>query len=79
MQFPMGLYSWKNQWVPTPSSHHWIDAAFERLPEGAVDALLIPENSDWLTEIILYHIVPGSWKLCLLGPSGWIHITDDSQ
>jgi uncharacterized surface protein with fasciclin (FAS1) repeats len=43
-----------------------LDIAFERLPEGAVDALLTPENSDWLTEILLYHIVPGSfasWEL----------------
>jgi uncharacterized surface protein with fasciclin (FAS1) repeats len=37
-----------------------LDSAFEALPEGVVDALLIPENSDWLTEVILYHLVPGT-------------------
>ncbi|NJL48821.1 MAG: fasciclin domain-containing protein [Leptolyngbyaceae cyanobacterium SM2_5_2] len=35
------------------------DAAFEALPEGALDALLLPENRDQLVEILTYHVVEG--------------------
>ncbi|GFE64915.1 fasciclin domain-containing protein [Litoreibacter roseus] len=35
------------------------DAAFEALPEGTVDELLLPENKDRLTSILTYHVVPG--------------------
>jgi len=35
------------------------DAAFEALPEGAVESLLQPENKDKLTAILTYHVIPG--------------------
>ncbi|WP_425101628.1 fasciclin domain-containing protein [Tropicibacter sp. S64] len=35
------------------------DAAFEALPEGTVESLLLPENKDKLTAILTYHVVPG--------------------
>ena len=35
------------------------DAAFEQLPEGTVDSLLMEENRDQLTQILTYHVVPG--------------------
>ena len=35
------------------------DEAFEALPEGTVDTLLMPENKDQLTSILSYHVVPG--------------------
>ena len=36
------------------------DEAFAALPEGVLDALLLlPENSDTLTEILTYHVVSG--------------------
>jgi uncharacterized surface protein with fasciclin (FAS1) repeats len=35
------------------------DAAFEALPEGVLDALLLPENKDALTSILTYHVVSG--------------------
>ncbi len=35
------------------------DEAFEALPEGALDALLLPENRDQLVEILTYHVVEG--------------------
>ena len=35
------------------------DEAFEALPEGTVDTLLMPENQDQLTAILTYHVVPG--------------------
>ncbi|UWQ18534.1 fasciclin domain-containing protein [Jannaschia sp. M317] len=35
------------------------DTAFAALPEGTVDTLLLPENKDQLTSILLYHVVPG--------------------
>ena len=35
------------------------DAAFEALPEGTVESLLLPENKDQLTAILTYHVVPG--------------------
>ena len=35
------------------------DEAFDALPEGLLDALLLPENKDALTSILTYHVVPG--------------------
>jgi len=35
------------------------NAAFEALPEGVLDALLLPENKDTLTAILTYHVVSG--------------------
>jgi uncharacterized surface protein with fasciclin (FAS1) repeats len=35
------------------------DAAFEALPEGVLEALLLPENKDALTSILTYHVVSG--------------------
>jgi uncharacterized surface protein with fasciclin (FAS1) repeats len=36
------------------------DEAFDALPEGLVDALLLPENEEALTAILTYHVVPGT-------------------
>jgi uncharacterized surface protein with fasciclin (FAS1) repeats len=33
--------------------------AFDALPEGVLDALLLPENKDALTKILTYHVVSG--------------------
>jgi uncharacterized surface protein with fasciclin (FAS1) repeats len=33
--------------------------AFKKLPAGAVDTLLKPENKDALTKVLTYHVVPG--------------------
>ncbi|MEM6799585.1 MAG: fasciclin domain-containing protein [Planctomycetota bacterium] len=33
--------------------------AFAKLPKGTVESLLLPENKDKLTNILLYHVVPG--------------------
>lgn len=35
--------------------------AFERLPEGTLDALLKPENKQTLTKILTYHVVAGKF------------------
>ena len=35
------------------------DEAFAALPEGLLDALLLPENKDTLTSILTYHVVAG--------------------
>ncbi|MGB3495399.1 MAG: fasciclin domain-containing protein [Elainellaceae cyanobacterium] len=35
------------------------DEAFDALPDGALEALLEPENRDLLTDILTYHVVPG--------------------
>ena len=35
------------------------DEAFAALPEGTLESLLLPENKDQLTAILLYHVVPG--------------------
>lgn len=37
------------------------NAAFEKLPEGTVDNLLLPENKDQLTNVLTYHVVPGRY------------------
>jgi uncharacterized surface protein with fasciclin (FAS1) repeats len=35
------------------------NAAFDALPPGTLDSLLLPENKDQLVEILTYHVVPG--------------------
>ena len=35
------------------------DEAFSRLPEGALEDLLKPENKDKLVAVLTYHVVPG--------------------
>lgn len=35
------------------------NAAFAKLPEGTVDALVKPENKAALTSILTYHVIPG--------------------
>ncbi len=37
------------------------NAAFDALPEGTVDTLLMPENKEGLQQILTYHVVPGSY------------------
>ena len=36
--------------------------AFAKLPAGAVDALLKPENKATLTKVLTYHVVSGRWS-----------------
>ena len=36
------------------------DDAFAALPEGTLDSLLLPENKQALTDILLYHVVSGN-------------------
>jgi uncharacterized surface protein with fasciclin (FAS1) repeats len=36
------------------------NAAFDALPAGTVDTLLMPENKDQLVAILTYHVVPGA-------------------
>jgi len=36
------------------------DAAFAKLPAGALDNLLKPENKAMLRRVLTYHVVPGS-------------------
>jgi len=36
------------------------DDAFAALPDGLVDALLLPENKDTLAKILTYHVVPAA-------------------
>ena len=38
------------------------DAAFAKLPDGTVNALLQPANRDALTGILTYHVVAGEFK-----------------
>jgi uncharacterized surface protein with fasciclin (FAS1) repeats len=37
------------------------NAAFDALPAGTVETLLMPENVDQLRSILTYHVVPGSY------------------
>ncbi|MEM1126689.1 MAG: fasciclin domain-containing protein [Bacteroidota bacterium] len=34
------------------------DEAFAKLPEGTLESLLLPENKDQLTAILMYHVIP---------------------
>ena len=35
------------------------DAAFAKLPEGTVEALLQPTNRERLSRVLTYHVIPG--------------------
>lgn len=37
-----------------------VNAAFEALPAGTVDTLLLPENQAQLAGVLTYHVVPGT-------------------
>ncbi|QGX97604.1 fasciclin domain-containing protein [Roseovarius faecimaris] len=37
------------------------NAAFDALPAGTVETLLMPENVDQLRSILTYHVLPGSY------------------
>ena len=39
-----------------------VNAAFEALPAGTVDTLLMPENKATLTAVLTYHVVAGDIK-----------------
>ena len=36
-----------------------VNAAFDALPAGTVDKLLMPENKAMLTSVLTYHVLPG--------------------
>lgn len=38
-----------------------VNTAFDKLPDGTVDALLMKENKDMLTDILTYHVVAGKY------------------
>lgn len=38
------------------------NTAFDTLPAGTVESLLLPENKAKLTGVLTYHVVPGSYK-----------------
>jgi uncharacterized surface protein with fasciclin (FAS1) repeats len=42
--------------------------AFDALPEGLLDALLLPENSEALTKILTYHVVAGEVTSDMITP-----------
>lgn len=39
-----------------------VNKAFDKLPKGTVESLLKPENKQMLTNILTYHVVPGTWS-----------------
>lgn len=52
------------------------DAAFAQLPEGTVEALLLPENRDDLIALLSYHVVSGevlAAEVVTLTSAGTIH------
>ena len=55
------------------------DAAFEALPAGTVETLLMPENLAMLQKILTAHVVPGTLTaadlLAGIGPDGYNNLT----
>lgn len=43
-----------------------VNSAFDALPEGVVANLLKPENKAQLSDILLYHVTPGSMSINIL-------------
>jgi len=39
------------------------DEAFSKLPAGALDKLMLPENNEKLRSLLLYHVLPGNFSL----------------
>ncbi len=37
------------------------NSAFDKLPSGTVDELMMPENKEQLTSVLTYHVVPGNY------------------
>jgi uncharacterized surface protein with fasciclin (FAS1) repeats len=54
------------------------DEAFAALPEGLLDALLLPENKDILTQILLYHVVAGAAVTSDMVEPGEVTMADES-
>ena len=62
--------------------------AFAKLPEGTVEALLLPENKDKLVAILTYHVVAGEVSAAevveltevttVQGDTAVISVTDDA-
>ncbi len=61
------------------------DEAFAKLPAGTIETLLLPENKSLLTDILLYHVLPGTafspdlatgWKTMVNGVDAKISIND---
>tara|TARA_R110002049_G_scaffold23781_5_gene84589 strand:+ start:40177 stop:40731 length:555 start_codon:yes stop_codon:yes gene_type:complete len=56
-----------------------VNAAFAALPEGTVDTLLKPENSEMLTKVLTAHVVAGDWSAATIAskakasPDGFYH------
>ena len=46
------------------------DEAFQKLPDGLLDKLLLPENQASLTSLLKYHVLPGSRSAASLLESG---------
>ena len=44
------------------------DEAFDALPDGLLDALLLPENKDVLVKILTYHVVSGEVTSDMITP-----------
>jgi len=49
------------------------NAAFAKLPAGAVNTLLKPENKAKLTSILTYHVVPGKMSAAMLAKNVGMH------
>ncbi len=55
-----------------------VNAAFEGLPAGTVDTLLMPENKDQLTQVLTAHVVSGTFDAQTLAAQadvdGFVHL-----
>ncbi|MFQ4136360.1 fasciclin domain-containing protein [Nodosilinea sp. PGN35] len=54
------------------------DAAFEALPEGTLEELLLPENRDQLAQLLTYHVVDGEVRSADLTSGEVATLTGDS-
>jgi transforming growth factor-beta-induced protein len=54
------------------------DEAFAALPEGLIDALLLPENLEVLQQILLYHVIIGAAVTSDMVAPGEVEMGDES-
>jgi uncharacterized surface protein with fasciclin (FAS1) repeats len=43
-----------------------VNSAFDMLPKGTVDKLLMAENKSMLTNVLTYHVVKGKWTFDMI-------------
>ncbi len=53
------------------------NAAFDALPEGTLDQLLLPENQETLTQLLTYHVLPAEVMAADVSPGEVVSVAEE--